>query len=75
MLALVEDLATAKLQGLIQSEVRNVLVQAGLIDRTEVAPTMSLAKKPKLDLIINDNPVVSKSSEQTGQPFDPEVCK
>jgi hypothetical protein len=70
-LALIEDIASAKLQGMFQSELRNFLLQAGFIDGMEIAPATSTARKPKLNLILNENPIPSKASERAGQPFDP----
>jgi hypothetical protein len=56
MLLLVEDNATMKVRELIRSEVRDFLVQIGLIDSTVLPPTRPSARKPDLRLVKNDKP-------------------
>jgi hypothetical protein len=68
MLALVEDIATAKIQQIIRDEVRNCLVQAGLIDAVGAVPRASKAQKPKLSLITNDRPIATNDAEQHVDP-------
>jgi hypothetical protein len=68
MRLLAEDIATASVRGLIRSELLEILIEIGVVDRTPPASARRTTTKAPLRLVKNDEPGL----DQQSQPPDPE---